>query len=260
MPNGQDRSQPITADMVIQAKETLILRRDTHLDQLADKLSEGRVRRVIEPILAGDNEPERLPIDDVQYVIDLGLVTAKGQLRIANPIYQEVIPRMLTYTTQLTIAQEPAWYTQPDGRLDLDKLLAAFQQFFRRHSEHWIERFDYKEAGPQLLMQAFLQRIVNGGGRVEREYGLGRTRTDLLLVWPYKDGEQTAVIELKILYGSLEDTIAEGLSQTWGYMDKMGTADGHLVVFDRRPARSWDEKIFRRVEHFEGRPITVWGM
>jgi hypothetical protein len=260
MTAGQDRSQPITADMVIEAKETLIQRRDTHIDQLADKLSEERVRGVIEPILAGDNEPEQLPMDDVQYVIDLGLVTAKGQLRIANAIYQEVIPRMLTYTTQLTIAQEPAWYKQPDGRLDLDKLLVAFQQFFRRHSEHWIERFDYKEAGPQLLMQAFLQRIVNGGGRVEREYGLGRTGTDLLLVWPYDGGEQTAVIELKILYGSLEETIAEGLAQTWGYMDKMGASDGHLIIFDRRSDRSWDEKIFRREEQFEGRPITVWGM
>jgi hypothetical protein len=138
--------------------------------------------------------------------------------------------------------------------------LVAFQQFFRRHSEHWIERFDYKEAGPQLLMQAFLQRIVNGGGRVEREYGLGRTGTDLLLVWPYDGGEQTAVIELKILYGSLEETIAEGLAQTWGYMDKMGASDGHLIIFDRRSDRSWDEKIFRREEQFEGRPITVWGM
>ena len=64
------------------------------------------------------------------------------------------------------------------------ELLAAFQTFFREHSEHWVERFQYREAGPQLLLQAFLQRIVNGGGRIEREYGLGRMRTDLLIVWP----------------------------------------------------------------------------
>ena len=47
-----------------------------------------------------------------------------------------------------------------------------------------MERFTYREAGPQLLLQAFLQRIVNGGGRIEREYGLGRRRTDLLVFWP----------------------------------------------------------------------------
>ncbi|MCP4346157.1 MAG: hypothetical protein GY795_11615 [Desulfobacterales bacterium] len=52
--------------------------------------------------------------------------------------------------------------------------------------------------GPQLLMQAFLQRIVNSGGRVEREYGFGRKRTDLLVVWPHKTSVQKVVIELKV--------------------------------------------------------------
>ena len=147
----------------------------------------------------GDQEPSAIPPDDVSYVRDLGLIKTEGQLTIANPIYQEVIPRELTYSTQLTISEQPAWYIRPDGRLDLPKLLAAFQQFFREHSESWLERFDYKEAGPQLLLQAFLQRILNGGGRVDREYGLGRRRTDLLIVWNYPGGVQRAVIELKLL-------------------------------------------------------------
>jgi len=69
-----------------------------------------------------------------------------------------------------------AWYIRADGRLDVPKLLSAFQAFFREHSESWVARFDYKEVGPQLLMQAFLQQIVNRGDRVEREYGLGRMR------------------------------------------------------------------------------------
>jgi hypothetical protein len=95
--------------------------------------------------------------------------------------------------------QEPQWYLQADGRLDMAKLLNAFQAFFREHSEHWLARFDYQEAGPQLLLQAFLQRIVNGGGRIEREYGLGRMRTDLLLRWPYANEQvQTVVLELKL--------------------------------------------------------------
>ncbi|MCP4697584.1 MAG: ATP-binding protein, partial [Gammaproteobacteria bacterium] len=172
MKENRDRTRTIELTDIEQAKEQLILRRDTHLDQLADKLEEERVRRVIEPILAGGNEAERMSVDDMQYVADLGLVTTQGRLRIANLIYQEVIPRELIYTTSRIISHEPAWYTGCDGRLQMDKLLTAFQQFFREHSEHWLERFDYKEAGPQLLLQAFLQRIVNGGGRIEREYGL----------------------------------------------------------------------------------------
>jgi hypothetical protein len=257
---GHERSRPITVDLVNEAREHIILRRETHLDQLVDKLREPRVRRVIEPILAGQRAPELLPDDDVQYVVDLGLVVKEGQLRIANPIYQEIIPRALTYTTQLTISQEPAWYILPDGRLDIPKLLAAFQQFYREHSEHWLAGMPYREAGPQLLMQAFLQRIVNGGGRVEREYGLGKRRTDLLLIWPYPGGVQRVVIELKVRHGDLEWVLADGLAQTWAYLDASGAEAGHLVIFDREPGRPWEEKIFRRTLEQRGRPIEVWGM
>jgi len=273
---GQDRTQPITVELINEAKEQLILRRDTHLDQLVDKLREERVRRVIEPILAGETEPENMNQDDVQYVIDLGLVERiNKQLRVANRIYQEVIPRELTYTTQLTMSQETAWYVTPEGWLDMKKLMAAFQQFFRQHSEHWLERFDYKEAGPQLLLQAFLQRIVNGGGRVEREYGLGHQRTDLLIIWPRQveardkaylvstspySNSQLIVIELKILHGKLETTITEGLKQTWAYMDKCGAAEGHLVIFDRTPNKPWAEKLFKKKRTHNKQVIRVWGM
>ena len=148
----------------------------------------------------------------------------------------------------------------PICRLDLEKLLAAFQEFFREHSEHWVERFDYKEAGPQLLLQAFLQRVVNSGGRIEREYGLGRGRTDLLVIWPWSDGVQKSVIELKVLYRGLEKTLQEGLAQTAAYMDRCGAAEGHLVIFDRTEGKPWEEKIFQRSEAVGNCEIRIWGM
>ena len=270
MKEGRQREIPITPELLAQAKENLIQRRETHLDQLADKLREERVQRVIAPILAGFSEPEKIPVDDVYYVRDLGLICTEGQIRIANAIYREIIPRELNYTTQITIALEPSWYIRDDGLLDMKKLLTAFQEFFQEHSEHWIERFDYKEAGPQLLLQAFLQRIVNGGGRIEREYGLGRMRTDLLVIWPVAGEVQRVVIELKILYKTLEKTIDAGLKQTIEYMDRSRADEGHLVIFDRSPNKSWAEKLFvmersYRVPaasedtHHE-QPITVWGM
>ncbi|MEW6379429.1 MAG: ATP-binding protein [bacterium] len=258
---GLDRSKPITAEMIQQAKENIILRRDTHIDQLADKLQEARVRRVIEPILEGLKEPEQIPVEDLSYVIDLGLVRVDGQLRIANRLYQEVIPRELTYSTQVTISEQPSWYISPDDRrLDMDKLLGSFQEFFREHSEHWVERFQYKEAGPQLLLQAFLQRIINGGGRIEREYGLGRMRTDLLIIWPYTGGIQKVVIELKILHKSLDNTIEQGLKQIMEYMDRCTADQGHLVIFDRSEGKKWEEKIFRRKEKYQNKSIAIWGM
>ena len=166
------------------ARERLILRRDTHLDQLVHKLEEPRVQRVIEPLLSGQPSADPIHPDDLQYVRDLGLVKRSDPVTIANPIYREVIPRELTYTPQAAIPHDPAWYVGADGRLQMGKLLVAFQDFFREHSEHWVERFQYREAGPQLLLQAFLQRIVNSGGRIEREYGVGRRRMDLAVIWP----------------------------------------------------------------------------
>ncbi|MBL7205138.1 MAG: ATP-binding protein [Desulfobacteraceae bacterium] len=262
MKEGRDRSRPVTTEMLMEAKEHIIRSRVTHLDQLVDKLQEERVRRVIEPILAGDVLAQSFKKDDVQYVLDLGLIRQgrNGEVKLSNSIYQEIIPRELVWNIQSGMTVQGSWYVRENGRLDVNKLMGAFQEFFREHSEHWVERFQYKEAGPQLLMQAFLQRIVNTGGRIEREYGLGRMRTDLLVIWPHPDGVQKVVIELKILYKGLKQTLRTGLQQTWEYMDRSGTGEGHLVIFDRDPEKSWEEKIFERKEQYDGHQITVWGM
>ena len=264
--SGRDRARPITEEYIVEAQEELIVRRETHLDQLADKLQEDRVRRVVEPLLSGGDE-RASSARDIEYVRDLGLIAQHGPLRVANPIYAEVVPRELTWAAQQLLVEETSWYVDAEGLLDVDKLLGAFQAFFREHSEHWLGRFDYAEAGPQLVLQAFLQRVVNSGGRIEREYGLGRGRTDLLLLWP-RGGERPPpgaasgryVIECKVLHKSLERTIGKGLEQTAAYMDRCGTRSGHLVIFDRSERRPWDEKIFRRVEGIGERTITVWGM
>ena len=259
---GRDRTRPITAAAILEAQERLIQRRDTHIDDLAYKLREERVRRVVEPILTGADR-QAWSTEDLAYVRDLGLVAqdAAGTPRIANPIYAEVVPRHLNHAVQETLPQQMAWYVDAAGGLEVTGLLAAFQAFFREHSEHWVQRFErYHEAGPQLLLQAHLQRIVNGGGRIEREYALGRGRTDLLIVWPQGGRERRFVVECKVLRTDLERTIAEGVEQTRGYADRCGAEAGHLIVFDRAPERTWEQKIFRRPPERDGVPVTVWGM
>lgn len=155
-----------------------------------------------------------------------------------------VIPRELTYSTQVTISHHTAWYIDKSGLLDMEKLLTVFQAFFRENSEIWLKRFDYREAGPQLLLQAFLQRVINSGGRIDREYGLGTGRTDLLIHWKHDKGIQKVVVELKILYKSLKKTIDEGLVQTAQYMDRSGTGDGRPAVFNRNPKKKMERKDF----------------
>ena len=263
-----DRSQPVTVELMRQSRERLILRRDTHLDQLADKLREDRVRRVVEPMLQGEELPVDVPEDDRQYCIDLGLIARRDrQLQVANRIYREVLPRELTSIVQDSLqgkAEQP-WFVLPDRRMDMDKLLGAFQQFFRENAQSWLERYAYKEAGPQLLLQAFLQRVVNGGGRIAREYGLGRGRTDLFLQWPLSEQGftgpmQQVVLELKIQHKGRAATLAAGLEQTARYADQCGAESAHLLIFDRDPATPWDDKVYRQTHTHGGRVVEVWGM
>ena len=145
--------------------------------------------------------------------------------------------------------------------------MLAFQQFFRENSDSWIGRFDYAEAGPQLLLQAFLQRIVNGGGYIDREYGLGRRRTDLLIRKPIgvQPGSpiQRIVMELKVKRqkDGMDTLIAEGLRQTYEYMDCVGSVDeGHLIIFNRDGQLPWEERIWHRPMEYQSHPIMVWGM
>ncbi len=279
---GQDRSKTITTQMFEAAKAELVIRRDTHIDQLTDKLKEDRVRRIIEPMLAGESFDEDVFNTDVEYCKDLGLIkkTEEGY-QIANAIYREVIPRELGYMTQLSLESmfRRQWYVDSDGRLNMMKLLTNFQQFFREQSESWLSRFKYEEAGPQLLLQAFLQRIVNGGGLIDREYGLGRKRTDLYIRWPvienrFKDEQkeypfpltynpddlQKIVIELKLKHKkSLETVLDEGLKQTTAYVNKTGAKEAYLIIFDQENS-NWEEKVFVEKRDYDGLEITVFGM
>ena len=269
MKENRDRSVVITPEIMYRAQENLIYRRDTHIDILIDKLNEPRVKRVIEPIQSNSDEPVEalVPSDDIQYVEDMGLIKRERAktIRIANGIYREIIPRELTWSTQQMMAQQPQWYQNADNSINMEKLLLEFQQFFRENSDAWIGKFDYAEAGPQLLLQCFLQRIVNGGGYIDREYGLGRKRTDLLVRKPLTEGYggpiQRIVLELKIKRGAIEKVIEDGLRQTSEYMDTVGCVDeGHLIIFDRSKEKSWDERIWHKPFEYQNRTIMVWGM
>jgi type II secretory pathway predicted ATPase ExeA len=256
MKAGRDRSQPMTVERIEQAKENLILRRVTHLDQLADKLREERVRRVIEPMLAGAALGE-VPEDDRQYLVDLGLLRRAngGGLVVANPIYREVLPRALASGPQDSLPQITPTWLHPDGSLNPTQLLDAFLRFWRQHGQPLLGSAPYHEIAPHLVLMAFLHRVVNGDGTLEREYAIGRGRMDLCLRY----GAVTLGIELKVWRDGEPDPLAEGLEQLDGYLAGLGLDWGWLVIFDRR---SGQPPIRERTSSEEqqspqGRRITV---
>jgi len=140
-----------------------------------------------------------------------------------------------------------------DGLLDVPKLLAAWQEFWREDGHVAAAGFTYKESGPHLMLMAFLQRIVNGGGRIDREYALGKDAVDLLVTWK----TQRIALELKVRHRPT--TEAKGLVQLAGYLDTLGLDEGWLVLFDQRADVPWEERVFTRTEAVGPRRIHVIG-
>jgi hypothetical protein len=227
-----------------------------------ERLKEPRVRNIIQPLILGDEFVNKSS-DDYLYTRDLGLIRDDcGKTEPANPIYAEMIIRTLNWSVQDSIEQTHPDYTVPrylkDGKIDIDFLIRDFQKFWQRNSEIWEKRYqadlyEYVEAAPHLVMMAFLQRILNGGGDIVRDMALGKTRVDLCAVY----NGQMYPIELKILQN--ERSRSDSLNQILGYMDKCGSDTGWLVIFDRDKEKSWDEKIYMKEEIINGKRIVVAG-
>jgi hypothetical protein len=259
-------TEAITEAHILQAKDRLILSRATHLDSLLARLREDAVRRVLEPVLAGELAGGATFDSDFEYVTDLGLVAPGLPVRIANPMYREIIVRVLATQAEAAVPTEPHGYTAQDGRLDLGRLLEGFAQFWREHGEVVAGRIDYPEVAPQLVLMAYVHRIVNGGGTVEREVGVGRMRIDLVVCWPYVDDEgrraiQRFAIELKVWRDRDKkgDPLARGLGQLDDYLARLGLDDGVLVIFDcRSGAEPIDVRTrFETAQTPSGRAVTV---
>jgi hypothetical protein len=253
-----DYTQPVTAKLVEDAVQAIILRRDTHIDSLLERLKEERVRKVVEPIIMGEDFFDRQS-DDFRYVLDLGLIAStRGRLAPANPIYSEVIARTLTYGMQETLMEDSQTYQVPhymkSGRIDMDLLMRDFQQFWRENSDIWLTKFDYEEAAPHLILMAFLQRTINGGGRIIREMAAGTGSLDLCMVY---EGQKYP-IELKLWRG--EKSLEKGIVQTLRYMDIYGAANGWLAIFNRTPGLSWEEKIYMDKQAVDGKTVTIVGL
>jgi len=255
---NSDYTKPVTADMAKTAIQTIILRRDTHIDSLLERLKEERVRKVIEPMIYGADIPDLLS-DDFKYVTDLGLIkTVNAKIQPSNPIYAEVIIRTLSYDAQQKLISDRPDLTisryLKDGKIDMKVLLTEFQQFWRENSDVWIDKIKYTEAAPHLILQAFLQRVINGGGEIRREMAAGTGRLDLGLVYE----NNIYPIEVKLWRG--DQYYQTGLEQAARYIDTYGSKEGYMVIFDQRTGKTWEEKIYIKQEVINGFVINVFGI
>jgi hypothetical protein len=255
-----DFSTPVTGEHFDKAAEILINRRDTHIDSLLTRLTDPRVIKVMDAVFAGTKSSVLIDSDDRQYCLDLGLVVKEKNLtlRPANKIYTEVMSRVITDQIQFQLDEniyESKWNN--GHKIFMTELLTSFQSFWRHNSSSFpffksnfaTHKFD--EATYSFMLLAYLQKIVNGGAIVDRQYAEGRGAVDIAV--KYKGREYLIEIKLEYYYNK------NSLTQLAGYLDTAGEKEGWLVIFDRNKEKPWEDKIYFNVEHVKGKIINIIG-
>ncbi|MEZ4408301.1 MAG: hypothetical protein R3A52_17760 [Polyangiales bacterium] len=166
-----------------------------------------------------------------------------------------MLPRTLARGPQDSLPAIRATWLTPEGALDPARLLDAFLAFWRQHGEPLLRAAPYAEVAAQLVMMAFLHRVANGGGTLEREYAIGAGRMDLCL--RYRG--HALGIELKVWRDGQRNPTPEGLAQLDAYLSGLGLSTGWLVVFDQRSGRSPVEErtVSERVFTPAGREVIL---
>lgn len=160
----------------------------------------------------------------------------KRYFNIAGPCFPQehyMLPPERRLGKVMRFIEEGRWFTLRAGR-----------QTGKTTSAMWLRR--HYNAGETV-------RVINGGGRIDREYGLGRRALDLLVTWK---GERHA-IETKIRRDT--ETEADALQQVDDYLDSLGLQEGWLVMFDLRSKLAWTERLWRRTEEVGARRVHVVG-
>lgn len=249
-----DYTKEIVPDHVEKAVDIIIRRRDTHIDSLLMRMKEERVVKIVEPMLSGEERNFEPLDDDLQFVRDLGLIKFEdGRIAPSCQIYEEVMVRYLGMADNIDQRKYRLSAYVDRNRLNMKKLLVDFQNFWRENSAIWQERFQYKEAAPHLILMAFLQRVINTGGRIDRELATGKGRVDLCI---HYQGVRHPV-EIKIRRDN--KTLEQGKAQLSQYMETLGCDEGWLVIFDRRKKSSWKNKLFWKTGKFDNRTIHAVG-
>jgi hypothetical protein len=110
----------------------------------------------------------------------------------------------------------------------------------------------YDEAAYSLLLFAFIQKIVNGGALVYRQFAQGRGSVELFIQFK----NRKYLVEIKLLG---QRPLETSINQIRGYLDISAEKEGWLVIFDRDRNKSWEEKLYWETTDREGAMIHIVG-
>lgn len=137
---------------------------------------------------------------------------------------------------------------------DEAQTLKKFIRFYQEHGEMITKRKNYNEAAHHLVFMAWLQRIVNGGGKVYREYASGLKRMDLLVEFVGGAKKQEFIFELK---NDSRFAEIDGVPQTVEYAKRMGKTEAYLIIFRRKFPEDIDTIGERKDVEHDGVKVQV---
>ena len=140
-------------------------------------------------------------------------------------------------------------------RLPEVRRLVEDEDYFVVHAPRQTGKTTARNAliAPHLMLMAFLQRVLNGGGRIVREMALGSRR--LALCVEYRG--RRYVVEVKT---SKNFEGEKSYSQFAGYLESLRLAEGWMTVFDTDSGKPWDEKLYLRDVVCDGKTIHLVGL
>ena len=234
----------IEASHVQSAKRHLVDRRTTPIDALAARLADPRVRRVVEPLLAGTALVAKAGEDDIRLARDLGLLAEDDPARVEGDIHRALVPRLLAQGTARAIADDPARFYKTDGALDVEALLHAFVVFYTTHARHLVAEAAYEGVAPELIFLGYLYRMVEPRGWVDVRWGGSHGRIDVTLRVPLSGGDEQHEAFILISRRKGETGAkARAVGFLEDVLDAEGLTRGTVVVFDRRGKRAAGERV-----------------
>jgi hypothetical protein len=296
-------SAVITGEHIGKASQSLIVRNDTHFESLIKIILEPRVRRVLEAVVIGaDGFPEGISDDDVSYTVDLGLIKvdpANSEIYFpANPIYQEVIVRVLSASIQRTMKIPESYLTRwVDGTvLDMSGLLEAFQIYWSENCEMYLTKNRSASLIRDSINSALEKRKLNNlpinNLPIDEELreiiinslvNLVNEALVHLVLYAFLQRVLNGgadFIQREYALGGLRVDICvsyksrrypveikiqgnqsynKSLEQLLAYMDKSRAEVGWLVLFDKDFGKDWKEKIYWETIEFEGKTVHLVG-
>ncbi|MBO1317001.1 hypothetical protein [Acanthopleuribacter pedis] len=225
--SSEDRE--IRGEHVAEAKEQLIGSESSPLQRWFHYFQRPGIQRVVEPLLIAADAPYFLEPSHLEEARALGLVQGFAPVRFANRLLEEWIPRRMVLGNDQYLSRQ-AEVVVEEGGLNFVVLLSECQRYFSGEGRRILTSMPYQQAGPLLMLQGFISRLVRNHGRIEREVDALRHMITLFIFWQSGDDIQTVILGLKVLDQRREATLHGDLAQIGRFMNLCETKEGHLVV------------------------------